>query len=111
MRRPLTQNPQATIIRGTVQLLTVGALLALAGPPASAQSPSPSGSSPGQTQARPGRRIVVSTPDRQLVLLEADRVVKTYPIAVVLFANDVLRAPGTVLTDTAVPEDAAPRCP
>ena len=32
--------------------------------------------------ARPARRIVVSIPDRQLAVLEADRIVKVFPVAV-----------------------------
>jgi hypothetical protein len=31
---------------------------------------------------RPARRIVVSIPDRQLAVLEADRIVKVFPVAV-----------------------------
>jgi hypothetical protein len=35
-----------------------------------------------QETARPPRRVVVSVPDRKLALLEGDRVLKLYPIAV-----------------------------
>jgi lipoprotein-anchoring transpeptidase ErfK/SrfK len=78
----MMQSAQPMIIRMTVQRLVEGALLAAGRLPALAQSPSPSGSSFGQAKARSSRRIVVSLVDRYLVLLEANRVVKSYPVAV-----------------------------
>ena len=35
-----------------------------------------------QDKGRPARRIVISIPDRKLIVLEADRVVRTFPVAV-----------------------------
>ena len=35
-----------------------------------------------QDKGRPTRRIVVSIPDRKLVVMEADKVVRTFPVAV-----------------------------
>jgi lipoprotein-anchoring transpeptidase ErfK/SrfK len=35
-----------------------------------------------ENQSRPARRIVISIPDRQLAVLEADRTIRIFPIAV-----------------------------
>ena len=78
MNRPTTQINFSAF--HTIQFLLFAATLNFCAGLASAQTPA--ASSDAKPAAQPARRIVVSFPDRKLALLEGDRVIKIYDVAV-----------------------------
>jgi L,D-transpeptidase catalytic domain len=76
MNRPTDPTPFKSAPSRFFQGALLFASMILCSNSAIAQNPSPS------EPAQPARRIVVSIPDRKLALLEGDRVIKVYRVAV-----------------------------